>query len=62
MPFGLMTRVGPEIYHVSDGGPDPQGEGVMFGETYRPIVRYWDTLRCAVQKQLNRRLPIAMPF
>jgi len=30
MPFGMMTRVG-LMYHVLDGGPDPQGEGAILG-------------------------------
>jgi len=40
MPFGLMTRAGPS-YHELDWVPDT-------------IVKYWDTLRCAMQKRLNR--------
>jgi len=54
MPFGLRTRVGPGN-HVLDGGPDlPMGRGNFEGGKRRPVVKYRDTLRSPVQKQLNR--------
>ena len=55
MPFGLMTQVGPR-YHVLDGDPIPKGMGNFSGGGRMPIVNQWDThtVRCAVQKRLNR--------
>ena len=40
--------------HVLDGGPDPPWEGAIFRGKGRSIVKYRDTLRSSVQKQLNR--------
>jgi len=54
LPFGLKTWVGPGN-HVLDEGPDPpMRRGKFFGEKGRPIVKYRDTLRSSVQRQLNR--------
>jgi len=56
MPFGLMTRVG-HRYHVLDGGPDAPREGAILGENVEGhcnVIGHSDTLRCTVQKRLNR--------
>jgi len=42
MLFGMMTQVG-HRYHVLDGGPDPQGEGAIFGENVKSKIM-WLTL------------------
>ena len=54
MPFKLWTRVGP-WNHVLDGGPEGKGVIIVFFLGGRAsIVKYRDTLRSSVQKQLNR--------
>jgi len=54
MPFGLSTQVGPRN-HVLDCAPDlPMGRGSFEKRKGRPIVKYRDTLRSSVLKQLNR--------
>jgi len=54
LPFGLRTWVGPGN-HVLDDGPDPpMGRGNFLGSNGRPMVKYRDTLRSSVQRQLNR--------
>jgi len=53
LPFGLSTWVGPGN-NVLDGGPDsPMGMGKFWGENGHPTVKYRDTLRSSVQRQLN---------
>jgi len=48
LPFGLRTWVGPGN-HVLDGVQIPHGKGQIFwGENWRPIVKYRDTLRSSV--------------
>ena len=37
--FGIWTWVGSGNYVLS-GGPDPQEEGVIFGDISRPIVKF----------------------
>jgi len=53
MLFELRTRVGPRN-HV--GVHIPQWEGAILreGEGHTNVVKYRDTLRSSVQKQLNR--------
>ena len=53
IPFWLRTLVGPRN-HVLDGGPDPPWEGAILLGKGHPIVKYRDTLRSSVRKQLNR--------
>ena len=54
MPFGLRTQVGPGN-HVLDGDSDPlMGRGNFEGGKGRVIVKYRDTMRSSVQKQMNR--------
>jgi len=52
MPFGWWARVGPRN-HVLDGGTDPPWEGAILRKA-APIVKYKDTLRKPVRKQLNQ--------
>ena len=40
--------------HALDGVPDPHWKGQFWEEKRRPVVKYRDTLRWAVQKRLNR--------
>ena len=54
MPFGLRTRVGPGN-QVLDGGPNPPWEETILGKG-APIVKYRDTLRSPVGKQLNQSI------
>ena len=51
MLFGLRTWVGPGN-HVLYGGPDLPWEGAKGKRA--PIVKYRDTLRSPVRKQLHR--------
>jgi len=52
LPFGLRTWVCPGN-HVLDGGPDPPMKRGKFLENGRLIVKYRDTLRSSVQRQLT---------
>jgi len=52
--FGMSTRVGPGN-HILGRHPDPpMGRGNFEGGKGCPIVKYMDTLRSSVQKQLNQ--------
>jgi len=53
MLFGLRTRVGPRN-HVLDRVLDPPWKGAILRREGRPIVKYRDTVRSAVQKRLNQ--------
>jgi len=55
MPFGLRTRLG-QRNHVLDGGLDLLWEGAILRGKGHPIVKYRDTPRSYVQKQLNQRI------
>ena len=52
MPFALWARAG-HRNRVLDGDPDLPWEGVILGKG-APVVKYRDTLRSPVRKQLNR--------
>jgi len=53
VPFGLRAPVGPGN-HVLDWGPDPPILRGNFEGQGRPNVKYRNTLRLPVRKQLNR--------
>jgi len=52
MLFGLKTQVGP-VNRVLDGVQIPHNKGQFWGKRL-PIVKYWNFLPWAVQKQLNQ--------
>ena len=54
LPFGLRTWVGPWNHVLDEDTDPPMGRGKFLGENGRPIVKYRDTLRSSVQRQLNR--------
>jgi len=53
MPFGLRTLVGPGN-HVLNGVQIPHGNGQFLRGKGRPVLKYRDTLRSSVQKQMNQ--------
>jgi len=55
MLFGLKTRVGPGN-HVLDESPDSPSSWAILRRKGRSFVKYRDTLRSSVQKQLNRSI------
>jgi len=53
LPFVLSTQVGSRN-HVLQGVQIPHEKDQFWGANWRTIVKYRDTLRSSVQKQLNR--------